>query len=79
MGIRVSLEGGAHTNFTTAGSNAGKGLVMLGLFPTERAMTWQGRRNSQTPPSLRLCSIHYEPHLHHPAPWDSVFFSAEWE
>lgn len=63
MGIRVSREGGAHTNFTTAGSNAGKGLVMLGLFPTERAMTCQGRRSSQTPPSLRLCSILYKPRL----------------
>ena len=41
------LEGEAHTNFTTAGSSAGKGLVMLGLFPTERAMTWWGKRNSE--------------------------------
>lgn len=39
--MSVSLEGGAHTNFTTAGSSAGKGFVMLGLFPTVSAMTWQ--------------------------------------
>lgn len=52
----MTLEGGAHTNFTTAGSSAGKGLVMLGLFPTERAMTWQGTRSSQTFPNLRLGS-----------------------
>lgn len=48
----MSLEGGAQTNFTTAGSSAGKGLVTLGLFPTERAMTLA----EQSSQSLCACS-----------------------
>lgn len=47
--MRVSLDGGAQTDFTTVGSTAGKGLERLGRFPTDRAMTYRNRRSSQTP------------------------------
>jgi hypothetical protein len=48
MGMRVEAELW-NANFTTVCSTAGKGLVSLSSFPTERAMTWQGRRSSQLP------------------------------
>lgn len=35
----MSREGTAQMNFTTAGSTAGKGLVIVGLFPTVKAIT----------------------------------------
>lgn len=37
----MSREGTAQINFTTAGSTAGKGLVILGLFPTVKAITYK--------------------------------------
>lgn len=35
----MSREAGAHSNWTTAGSTAGKGFVKLGWFPTVIAKT----------------------------------------
>lgn len=35
----MSREGMAQMNFTTAGSTAGKGLVIVGLFPTFKVIT----------------------------------------
>lgn len=37
----MSREGTAQISFTTAGSTAGKGLVILGLFPTVKAITYK--------------------------------------
>ena len=40
-GTKVRRDGGAHTNLTTAGSTAGKGLVRLGWFPTDSSKTFE--------------------------------------
>jgi len=63
MGVSVRRDGGAHTNFTTAGSTAGKGFVMVGWFPTVTAkicgdtiiQTFQSYQSTFLVDSLEQC------------------------
>ena len=56
-GTKVRRDGGAHTNLTTAGSTAGKGLVRLGWFPTDSSKTFKERREMsiREHPTVLIC------------------------